>query len=207
MQQADPKQAGEVERALDEILSRKVGGETSLMEKLMNWFKDWFSWPDFSVEGSSGWWSALRDGVVILAFVALLYLLVRLAMNKLGERFGTRTQAGQPLIPVHQRVAQLRLAAREARQAGNLRLALQKQFFALVLGLGERGDLEFRDAWTNRELLALGSPSREVQAVLAPLLVELEPKEFGREPVLEHDLNRLEELAANYFGVLAAGVR
>ena len=203
MQQTNPKGAEEVERALDEILSRKANGETSLMEKLKNWFSEWFSWPDFSVEGSSGFWAALRDGVIILAFVVLIVFLVRLAVNKLGEHFGDRGAKGKSQIPVQQRVAQLRLDAREARLAGKLRLSLQKQFFALVLGLGERGDLEFRDAWTNRELLALGSPSNEVQNVLAPLLIELEPKEFGREAVQDHDLNRLEELARNYFGALA----
>ena len=55
-----------------------------------------------------------------------------------------------------ERVLALRAAARTARAEGDVRLALRQLFLALFLGLGERGDLRYHDAWTNRELLRRG---------------------------------------------------
>ncbi len=128
-------------------------------------------------------------------------MILKLIVSTLAQAKG-QPDAEAPSIPIPQRVELLRLEALEARHSGQWKLSLQKQFFALILGLGELRDLEFRDAWTNRELLRLGSPSRSVHALLAPLVEELEPKEFGRAQVLAEDLDRLEALARQYFGEL-----
>ena len=84
---------------------------------------------------------------------------------------------------------------------GDSRLALRKLIFALVLGLGVRGDLRYRDSWTIRELLRRGRPSEEAQAVLVPLVSELEAKEFGRAETTEEDLDRLEALCDRHLGL------
>ncbi|MSR61256.1 MAG: DUF4129 domain-containing protein [Planctomycetes bacterium] len=89
-------------------------------------------------------------------------------------------------------------AARAARDAGDLRLALRLFLQAVLVALGGRGDLELRPAWTNRELLARGKPSPAAQALLAPLVRELEPQEFGRAPVSAADVQRLEALLAEH---------
>ena len=96
----------------------------------------------------------------------------------------------------------LRLEGRRAQANGDLALAIQKHLFALVLGLGGAGDLEYRASWTNRELLRRGAPAAEIERVLAPLVRELEPKEFGREVATDADVERLRELCDRYLGPL-----
>ena len=81
-------------------------------------------------------------------------------------------------------------------------IVLRFLVLALVLGLGSRGDLEFRDAWTYRELLARGRPSPEANGVLGPLVEELEAKEFGHASIALDDLDRLEGLCRRYLGAL-----
>ena len=72
--------------------------------------------------------------------------------------------------------------------------------FALVVGLGRRGNLEYRDAWTNRELLARGRPSTEVATLLSPLVDELDRKMFGRDETTAADVERLETLCSRWLG-------
>ena len=101
-------------------------------------------------------------------------------------------------LGLEERLRRLRAEAAAARAAGDLRLALRTNLFALVLGLGRTGDLVYRDAWTNRELLARGKPSKAVRALLEPLVRELEPKEFGSGDVLPSDVDRLEALVEEH---------
>jgi hypothetical protein len=73
-------------------------------------------------------------------------------------------------------------------------------FFALVVGLGRAGDLEYHDAWTNRELLQRGSPSPRLARALEDLVRELDLKGFGCVPTVEDDVNRLEALCKSMLG-------
>ena len=191
-----------MQRVLDEILARDAEVENPWFERFFEWVVGLFSMPERSMGSAAAWWSQLQLAVIALALLGLLFLIMRYVITLLVERYGVARDGTENVVPVHERVAALRLAALQARRDGDWQVSLQKQFFALVLGLGQRGDLEFRDAWTNRELLALGSPTHSVQAVLKPLLEELEPKEFGRASVESHDLDRLEALAVDYFGAL-----
>jgi hypothetical protein len=75
--------------------------------------------------------------------------------------------------------AELAKRARDAEARGDHALALRLYFWALVVGLGERGGLEYREAWTNRELLERGAPAPHVDRVLRPLVPELDRKLFG----------------------------
>ena len=83
---------------------------------------------------------------------------------------------------VAHRVAELRREARAAEGAGDWIRALRLYFFATVVGLGERGDLDYRDAWTNRELFERGQPSPETRERLGPLVSELDRHSFGGRP-------------------------
>jgi hypothetical protein len=91
-------------------------------------------------------------------------------------------------------VAALRAAAREAAARGDHLAALRLAFRALVVGLSERGDLAYRDAWTNRELLERGAPRREVLPLLAALVPRLDAQSFGREPATAEDFARIDSL-------------
>ena len=73
-------------------------------------------------------------------------------------------------------------------------------FRALVLGLSERGELRYRDAWTNRELLELGAPRRDVLPLLLPLVPRLDAQSFGREPTTAEDVDRLASLCDRLLG-------
>ena len=185
---------GEVEAALEKILkSSEFQREKSLLEEVFEWFGE-----RMSFEVSSGFARGLLWIVAVLLALLGIFLLVR--FMPAGRRARRRSDEAHSGPSVASRLAQLRREAREARTAGDLRLALRKQFFALVLGLGTRGDLEFRAAWTNRELLRRGRPSPEIAALLEPLVVEFERKEFGNEPVDERDLDRLEALYVEHLG-------
>jgi hypothetical protein len=102
------------------------------------------------------------------------------------------------------RVARLRAEARAADARGEHVLALRLEFTALVCGLGERGDLEYRDAFTNRELLERGRPGREAEALLRPLVPELDAKSFGGEPASHADFLALSALCDRLVGVSAS---
>jgi hypothetical protein len=97
-------------------------------------------------------------------------------------------------------VAALRREARAAAGRGDRLAALRLYFRALVIGLSERGELRYRDAWTNRELLERGSPRREVLPLLAPLVPRLDAQSFGREPASAEDVDRLAALCDRLLG-------
>jgi hypothetical protein len=138
----------------------------------------------------------------------LLVLLVVVIVREVVPAWRRRRQRGDEpdeadrAGEVARRVAALRAEARAARAAGDPRRALRLGLFALVVGLGERGDLRYRDAWTNRELLDRGRPSQRTRALLEPLILELEAKEFGHAPIDEGDLDRLEQLCERWLGPL-----
>jgi hypothetical protein len=96
----------------------------------------------------------------------------------------------------------LRRMAREAADRGEHVAALRLLFRALVVGLSERGELAYREAWTNRELLERGAPRRDVLELLASLVPRLDAQSFGREPAGPDDVARLSAVCDR---LLAAG--
>jgi len=135
--------------------------------------------------------------LVVLLVLGVVVALVKLALRQVGQR---RPSWGDPEAPSEaelepaERARALARAARAARDGGDLRLALRLFLQAVLVALGGRGDLELRPAWTNRELLRRGNPSSAARALLAPLVRELEPMEFGHAPVGAADVRRLEAL-------------
>ena len=196
--QAVAKTPEEVRAALARIQERpELNDEPSLLSRALSWLMEHL----FSAEPETV--STAATVVRILA-VVLAGVLLGLLVVALVRRLRRRAPTSLPRAIVRARVAELRALAAEARDAGDLARALRYLLCALVIGLGQRGDLRYRDAWTNRELLDRGEPSDRVRALLAPLIAELEAKEFGREPVLAQDVARLEELCATWLGAPGA---
>ena len=188
----------EVSAALEDVLSRPEFGQRS------SFLQDFLDGLDL------GGLSMPSEGVLWSLLVLLLLLGGYLAWQIVRSSRPLHSRASDLGLPgrgpsVEERVRELRQRAAAARRAGEARLALRLSFFALVLGLGGRGDLAYRDAWTNRELLRRGQPSRAIRELLTPLVEELEAKDFGRERATEGDLDRLEALCESYLGPLAAG--
>lgn len=134
-------------------------------------------------------------GVLLVLYVASL---VRSRRRARGRREGAASGA------LTERVGALRARAREAQAAGDLTRALRLYFFALVVGLGERGELAYDDAWTNRELLERGDPSAEVGRLLGPLVAELDAHSFGRRPTDPEEVRRFAGLCERLLGEGAA---
>ncbi len=136
-------------------------------------------------------------GLLSLAFVsALLVAAVRGRGRRPGRWRGRGARSDQESRAMQLRVAELRARARAAELDGDLVLALRTHLFALVVGLGEVGDLEFRPTWTDRELLERGHPEPRVKEWLGGLLDDLDPKTFGHQRVGVEDVRRLDGLSA-----------
>ncbi len=126
------------------------------------------------------------------AVIGLVILLVRQIEWRRARSPGL-ADAGQA-AQVRERVANLLRRAREARNAGERLAALRLFFAAFVIGLSRRGDLEFREAWTNHELAQRGAHTPELRATLTPLVLELDLLVYGGREISDAQLNRLEEL-------------
>ncbi|MEM7309897.1 MAG: hypothetical protein AAF682_24695 [Planctomycetota bacterium] len=193
----DPVPADEVREALDRVLSRRdFDSEPSMLSRLLDWMFEHLL-PDLG----PGTGAVLEQVLLALGGIALLVLLVLLVrLLVLRARLRRRGAEDPARTLVRTRVSELRSLAAAARRDGDDALALRYLLFALVVGLGQRGDLRYRDSWTNRELMERGEPSKDVRALLSPLIAELEAKEFGREPVLPADVERLEALCERWLG-------
>ncbi|MEM7515714.1 MAG: hypothetical protein AAF368_02150 [Planctomycetota bacterium] len=196
-----PQDAREVAQ---EILSRSEyrREETvleSLRSKVMDWFKEVFGGLIEGVfgEASANWNVVMGIVATVLLVVALALVLHLIFSNRLPGRSGREVTLSEA---ARARANELRLEARAAREAGDLLLALRLSFFALVVGLGERGDLRYRAGWTNRELLERGEPTPEVAAALSPLVGELDAMSFGDAVVEEEDVDRFEGLCDRWLG-------
>lgn len=96
--------------------------------------------------------------------------------------------AGAQAVDLAARLSELDARAQAARAAGDWALALRLSFFALLVALSRRGDLELRAAWTHREMFERGRPSERARAALEPWLSELDAKLFGAGGVGPADL-------------------
>lgn len=136
--------------------------------------------------GAVGW------TVVVVLAVIVIAVLVRAVRssrrNDAATAHGREPERADPRAARRARIRELRSQAREAESRGEHLLALRLEFTALVVGLGERGDLEYRDAFTNRELLERGRPDAAARSVLAPLVPMLDAKSFGGEPATARDV-------------------
>lgn len=189
----------EVTVAVTDVLSRReFQKERSMLEDFLEWLFDRLELGQGAEAlGEILFWLLIGTLAGLTIYFGIRFLAAgRIRRRKLRDA----AERGGPTVG--QRVELLRREAADARAGGDLRLALRKNLFALVLGLGSRGDLDYRDAWTNRELLFRGRPAPKMRDMLASVVTELEPKEFGREPVLDQDVDHIEELCRRYLGAL-----
>ncbi len=197
-----------VREAVEEVLSGPdFRDEASPLEDAFAEFFEWFFglFPDTGPAPDA---SVLEMGlqvVWILILVIAAGLLARVIWNYV-RAVRLRESEVQPTLSeeVAARVRDLRHRAREAEVAGDFTLALRLYFFALVIGLGQRGELEYNSAWTNRELLERGEPHLEVAKLLRPLVGELDAHSFGEEPTQPEEVQRFADLCEDLLGGAAA---
>lgn len=191
-----------VRAVVEEVLARPEFREEQ--DPLGGVLEDFFSWleglfPDISLpEAGAG---AHQFGVT-LAALAGLGLVLLLARSLRARR--RRAEEASPDAERAARVDELRARAREAEADGDLTLALRLHFFALVIGLGQRGELVYSDAFTNRELLERGAPRPEVERLLGPLVRELDEHSFGHRPTGPAEVARFASLCERLLGEEAA---
>ncbi len=188
----------EVSETLANILKRaEFDSEPSLLEEALRWLSD-----RLKPEGDADFAFLLAKYVLLglsaLLVALLIFLLARAIARRIVGRRGAEHDDAR--AAVRSRVAELRALASAASAAGDRSLAIRYLICALVVGLGQRGNLHYRDAWTNRELLERGRPTKEMRAILTPVIEEFEAKEFGNEPASAGDVARLEELCRRWLG-------
>jgi hypothetical protein len=142
----------------------------------------------------------------LLLGLLLVYFLRAWVPRPARERAARRALGVEELSTrVEVRVSELLERARAAARRGDLPLALRMYAFALLVGLSERGDLEYRDSWTNRELLERGKPSATVLATLGPLVDQLDALCFSARPVKSADVESIAELCRRWIEGRAPG--
>jgi hypothetical protein len=168
-----------------------------IVRAIIGWIRDFFG---ISGETADRIFAGLFRAFIALIVVALVVWLVRGTLR--AVRRGSLSDGDSAPTPDARgaRVAELRERARAAEERGEHALAMRLFFWALVVGLGERGGLEYRDAWTNRELLERGAPAPNVARVLKPLVPELDRKVFGGERADSGDVARLAHLCDEMLG-------
>jgi len=201
-----PAQAQEVADALRRVMGREgfVPEEQGWFARMLKSFVEWL-----------GEVFDIRPGVVGDAFATLLYVLLGLLIAWLvwlvvrsivdARRARARARAALPPPPetLAARLARLLDEARAADAAGDHLRALRLYFWALVVGLSQRGELAYRDAWTAREMLARGRAGSDVRARLEPLVREIDGKSFGGEPCSAQDSARVAAACREFLGGVA----
>jgi hypothetical protein len=189
--------ADEIRARAAEVLARpEFAPQTeSWLEQFVDWLRRTFS---IDVDGA-GFATFLGWAAAAICAACLVSIVLRETRQRM-DTWKRRTVAPSAAASVSRRVEELLEASRAARARGELALALRLAFFALVVGLARRGDLEYRDAWTNRELVERGAPPASVRGVLAPLVEALDRKGFGLEPTSEADVDALEALCRRELG-------
>ena len=204
--QAGAAKPEEVRRAIDEILAgREFGRGTTALERITTWIAEFLKslLPEGFLDSSTlSTVASVIVWIVLLAIAGLVLWAVVRAV-RLRSRHDVSGAAPLGIESRAHRVAWLRAEARRANERGEHVLALRLEFTALVCGLGERGDLEYRDSFTNRELLERGRPGREAEALLRPLVPELDQKSFGGEPASHADFVRMSALCDRLVGASA----
>jgi len=202
---ADTQVAEErVTEVLDGVLSRaefndEPGVVARILEDFVEWLSEMFggSGPDVDPSTIEAWAQGVWISLTVVAGALLLWFWIKVLRSR-GRRLA---QARSALTEeVAARVAELRAEAREAQAVGDLTRALRLYFFALVVGLGERGELDYNDAWTNRELLERGEPGERVVTLLRPLVGELDEHSFGRRPTGPAEVRRFAILCEELLG-------
>jgi hypothetical protein len=196
----------EVERALERVFARPElsDQEPTLLERFLDWLRETVGFDRDPAQAAEA--AGTLVNVLLVTLGVLLGLLVARLLVARFRLAAARRRARESELEAHrERVRGLFRAAREARAAGDLRLALRMALFALVAGLGETGALPYRDSWTYREIVHRGAAGTEAAELLERLVDELESKEYGAAPIEARDVDRLEDLCRRHLGGLLEG--
>jgi hypothetical protein len=201
---AGPATREEARAAIDAVLGGAEFGRTETwLDQGQRWLREFLAslFPDLAPSGAalSTLAQVLTWVLVVLAAAIVVVAVVRAIRARRRDAIEMREEAPR-LETRAERVARLRAEAAAADARGDHVLALRLSFTALVCALGERGDLEYRDAFTNRELLERGRPGREAETILRPLVPELDAKSFGDERATHADYVRLAGLCDRFAG-------
>jgi len=182
---------GEIRSALEGVIAdAEVSGERrSLMDILWERLADML--PE---ELEAGTADTFQWTILCVAGILVAFIIVRMVQAAADSRVipsGSSTTS----TDIARRERALEVLARARAASNDPALAARLYLFALILGLGERGDLVYREAWTYRELLDQGGPKPRVEALLRPLVAELESVAFGGRAPSPDQLKRLEVLA------------
>lgn len=172
-------------------------------------FEQFLEWLD-----SLGWGLGLDprgETISILMYVLLgslvlllIWYAVRLARQILRVRALQTTAGAEPAQEsVEARCLRLLAQADAAQATGDHRLALRLYFWALVVGLSRHGKLEYRDAWTGREMLQRSGMLGEFRSQLAPLVREVDALSFGGGRVEAADSARMRERCVQWLELRA----
>lgn len=165
---------------------------------------DWLKFPDwfdgFEPAAALARWLAensawLFGSAAVVGALTIALLIWRALARFEGARRSADPGAGDvSQAKVQQRFEDLCAAARAARERGDRRTALRMWFLAALVALSRRGDLEFREAWTNHELVDRGAHSAGLRERLAPIVDELDRLIYGGDAIEDAHLDRLERL-------------
>ena len=189
----EPREAEWIQQRAREIVA---GLKPAAQEK--GWFRRWWEQLEFGKHVGSlidDHWIPIRMllyGLAAAVVIGLIWLLVR--ELELGRRRRADGVSKVRQVDARERVEELLARARAARTAGQRLAALRLFFSAYVVGLSRCGDIEFRESWTNQEIVQRGAHSQDLRASLAPLVFELDGLVYGGREVTEAHLDRLEQL-------------
>ncbi len=203
-------QEQQVHSALERVFARPefADEQPSALLELLTSFVEWLDelfggGPDLSADEAASAAEYMLWAGGIVAVIALIWALITVGRPAWLARRAKHGQS-QAEAEVERRVEALRRAAHEAEQLHDWTRALRLHFFATVVGLGDDGQLDYRDAWTNRELLERGEPSEFARQSLTPLVEELDEHSFGLRPTVQDDVRRFSQVCEGLLGGPAA---
>ncbi len=201
-----PADAEQVAQALERVMGRTgfAPGQRSWLARMFERFFDWLGdLLDIKAAAVSGTFATLLYVLLGLLIAWLVWLVARSILDARAARARARAALPPPPETLAARLARLLAEARAADLAGDHLRALRLYFWALVVGLSQKGELAYRDAWTAREMLERGRAGAEVHARLAPLVREIDGKSFGMEPCGAEDSARVAAVCRELLGAVA----
>lgn len=202
LSQQDPVSDNEIRNEIEEILEDPVFDYSdSLWQRFLDWLAEFFR--DTEVETPTqqpsflgGIGPILSWIFILLAIAAVIFLLVYVIKNYVGNPRVKRAKKEDPLVEHRRSVSDWQALARDLESQGEWKLALRARFRELVRTLIDRRQLPDIAGLTTgelRERLNTTTPDAEHQFDEISSLFEW--GWYGRRTVKEHDVTRLVDLS------------
>lgn len=167
-------------------------------ERFVRWLEELGLMPS-SLAGASDVLGVVMYVLLGVLVVLLLWYGWRIARQYAHAReLALAAAAEEARESVSARVQRFLAEARAAQAAGDHRLALRLYFWALVVGLSGQGRIEYRDAWTGREMLERTRIASDLARQLGPIVREVDQLSFGGGSVLPGDSARMAQLCTEW---------